>query len=167
MSAAGVHQMMRRTAGVAVVAMLALAGCGGGNDDDDSPQEAKVAKGTPEQVVKDWSEDMRRGDIDAATSRFSVPAIVANGTPQITLDTKQAVRYFNETLPCGSTVTKTERHYGLIIATFRLTDRPGGDCGSGTGNTAKAAFEIRDGKIVKWLRVMDGETPQAPRGDPV
>ena len=48
-----------------------------------------------------------------------------------------------------------------------LTDRPGGNCGSGTGNTAKAAFEIRDGKIVKWLRVMDGETPQTPRGDPV
>ena len=156
---------MRLAAGVVVLGLLA--GCGGGGDGDDAPKPRVVTKATPEQVVKDWSEDMRRGDIDSATNRFAVPAIVANGTPQITLDTRKAVRYFNETLPCGSTVTKTERHYGLIIATFRLTDRPGGDCGSGAGNTAKAAFEIHDGTIVKWLRVMDGDTPRAPSGDPV
>jgi hypothetical protein len=42
----------------------------------------------------------------------------------------------------------------VTTATFRLTERPGpGQCGDGTGETAKTAFVIRDGKIVEWRRV--------------
>ncbi|HEV2811623.1 MAG TPA: hypothetical protein VGW10_00105, partial [Solirubrobacteraceae bacterium] len=119
---------------------------------------------SPESVVLAWAADMRRGDVDAATARFAVPAIVANGTPEIRLDSRAKIRVFNATLPCGGRVTKTRRHHGVIIATFVLTDRPGGDCGSGTGNTAKAAFDVRDGKIARWLRVPTGEEPPAPRG---
>ena len=116
--------------------------------------------------MRGWAADLRRGDVDAATARFAVPAIVANGTPEIRLETLRQIRFFNDTLPCGGRVTDTERHHGVIIATFVLTDRPGSKC-DGAGNRAKAAFEVREGKIVRWLRVpLDGERP-APRGDVV
>ena len=86
---------------------------------------------------------MTKGDIDAATKLFAVPAIVANNTPQIRLETRLQVRFFNQTLPCGGTVVATERRGRFVVGTFRLTDRPGGDCGAGTGHTAKAAFDVR------------------------
>ncbi len=137
--------------------MLAAAGCGGGGD-------APKAKALPpEAVVRGWADDLRRGDVKAATARFAVPALVANGTPLIRLDSREAIRLFNETLPCGGRVTATERRGKVIVATFTLTDRPGGDCGDGAGNTARAAFEVRDGKIVRWVRV----GAATPRGEVV
>ena len=142
---------------VAVALCMALAlGCGGDGDDRDRAPSS-------EDVIRAWADDLRRGDVDAATDRFAVPAVVANNTPRITLRTRAEVRFFNATLPCGGKVIATERRGKLIVATFELTDRPGGDCGSGTGNTAKTAFEVRDGKIVRWLRVL--ERP-GPRGEP-
>jgi hypothetical protein len=48
---------------------------------------------------------------------------------------------------------------GFFIATFRLTERPGpGECGSGTGETARTAFRVRDDHITDWLRVRDIES---------
>ena len=142
---------------VAVALCVALAlGCGGDGDDRDRAPSS-------EDVIRAWADDLRRGDVDAATDRFAVPAVVANNTPRITLRTRAEVRFFNATLPCGGKVIATERRGRLIVATFELTDRPGGDCGSGTGNTAKTAFEVRNGKIVRWLRVL--ERP-GPRGEP-
>ena len=49
--------------------------------------------------------------------------------------------------------------HGFFIATFRLTERPGeGECGSGTGETARTAFRVRDAHITDWLRVQDIES---------
>jgi ribosomal protein L16/L10AE len=42
-----------------------------------------------------------------------------------------------------------------------LTERPGaGRCGTGTGETARTAFRVRDDHITEWLRVQD--IPDAP-----
>ena len=139
---------------VAFALVLALAGCGG--EDRDAPP-------APEDVIRAWTDDLRRGDVDAATDRFAVPAIVANGTPRITLRTRAEVRFFNDTLPCGGRLLRTERQGRLIVGTFELTERPGGNCGSGTGHVASTAFEIRDGKIVRWLRVIRRRPPDARR----
>ena len=156
---------MRRLALLA--SLVAVAGCGGG-DDGAKPKPRAAAGPTAEEVVRGWSEDLRRGDIDAATARFAVPAIVANGTPQVRLETRAEVFFFNDTLPCGGRVVKTERRDGLLVATFELTDRVGGDCGPGAGHRAKTAFEVRRGKIVRWLRVpMKGEDPGVAPKDPV
>jgi limonene-1,2-epoxide hydrolase len=141
---------------------LAAAGCGGA--DEKPPPRAEPR---PENVVRAWADALARGDIDAATDRFAVPAIVANGTPEIRLETRDEVRFFNDTLPCGGRVVGTRRRDGFVIATIRLTNRPGGDCGSGAGNTAKTAFQVRDGKIVRWLRVPLRGDPPARRAPTV
>ena len=75
------------------------------------------------------------------------------------------VRFFNRTLPCGAKVIGTETAAnGFFIVTFRLTERPGrGSCGSGTGQTARAAFRVRDELITDWLRVQDVDSaPSTP-----
>ena len=139
--------------------LVVLTGCGA-TADEPAPRPSPPS---PEAVVRGWADDLRRGDVDGATARFAVPAIVANGTPEIRLTTRREVRFFNDSLPCGGRVVETKRHQGVIIATFVLTDRPGSRC-DGTGNRARAAFEVRDGRIVRWLRVpVDGED-RAPRG---
>ena len=154
---------MRRLAALLVLVVVAP-GCGG---DERTARESSVPGGpSPESVVRGWADDLRSGDVDGATDRFAVPAIVANGTPELRLETRKEIRFFNDSLPCGSRVVATKRHYGLVIATLELTDRPGSRC-DGTGHRAKAAFEVRGGKIVRWLRVpMDGESA-APRGEVV
>ena len=145
----------------AVLALtLVLAGCAEKAEPAATPRPA-----ADEAVVRGWADDLRRGDVDAAAARFALPATVANGTPEIELETRAEVRSFNRALPCGGRVTDILRHHGYLIATFELTERPGGDCGSGMGNTAQAAFQVRDGKITRWLRVDDGE--QAPVGPTV
>jgi hypothetical protein len=151
--------VMRRT--VALLCLALVAGCGGGGDDGDAAKPA--AKGpSPEAVVRGWAEDLRSGDVDAASARFAIPSIVANGTPEIRLETREQVQFFNNSLPCGGRVTKTTRHAGLVIATFELTNRPGGHC-DGVGHSAKTAFEVKRGKITRWLRVpVEGEGANPP-----
>lgn len=155
--------VMRRP--LALLCLALVAGCGGGGDDA-APAARKRAGPSPESVVRGWAEDLRSGDVDAATARFAIPSIVANGTPEIRLETREQVEFFNSSLPCGGRVTKTTRHHGLVIATFELTERPGGHC-DGVGHSAKTAFEVKGGKITRWLRVpLDGER-EAPPGDVV
>ena len=156
--------MTRRRPALLLCLAALIAGCGGsggGGADARDPGRAGGPR-SPESVVVAWANDMRRGDIEAASALFAVPATVANLSPEARLETRGAVRAFNESLPCGSRVRRMVRHHGLIIATVELTDRPGADCGTGTGNTAQAAFEVRDGKIVRWLRVVGGDPPAEP-----
>jgi len=109
----------------------------------------------PEDVIRAWADTLRRGQIAAAARFFAVPTIVANGGQPLRLSSRAAIRFFNETLPCGAVLIGTERApHGFVIATFRLTERPGpGVCGSGVGQTARTAFKIRHGLIEDWLRV--------------
>jgi hypothetical protein len=79
------------------------------------------------------------------------------------LVTRAAVRFFNEQLPCGAEVIGFRRLPGVLIADFRLTQRPGGDCGASTGGTASTAFTVRDGLITSWARVPDRFVPRESR----
>ena len=134
---------MRR---LAIGMLLLLAGCGGGGHQPPGPED----------VIRAWSDAMRRSDIAAADARFGVPVTVANGTAPIQLTTREQVHAFNSSLPCGSRLVGTQVREGLVIATFVLTERPGRSC-DGTGHTAYAAFEVRDGLIRRWLRIVQGE----------
>jgi hypothetical protein len=150
---------------------LGLAACGSSSPAPPTHAAAAIppahATTTPRagdgaSVIRAWADTLRHGDIDGAAGYFAVPSTVSNGTGPITLRTRAAVRFFNDTLPCGAVLLRTEpAPHGLLIATFRLTERPGpGTCGAGVGDTAQTAFRIRDGQIVEWLRVADQAEPQ-------
>ena len=160
---------------------LALAACGGsGSGDDDRlklttpgvdeqrarpPDPVREVDEADVRVVRAWADTLRRGDVRGAARYFALPSVVANGTAPIRLETRAEVRFFNRTLPCGAKVIGTETAAnGFFIATFRLTERPGpGSCGTGTGQTARAAFRVRDELITDWLRVQDiEEEPGTP-----
>jgi hypothetical protein len=164
---------MGRTAAAAVLvtAALAVTGCGGGSKDSPStgtggagPQAA--APNQDARVIRQWSDLLRKGRVDAATGLFAVPATVQNGTAPLLLDTRRLVFGFNASLPCGAELLATSRRGPYTVGTFRLTQRPGGDCGTGGGQKAATAFRIENGKIVEWLRVPVPDPQPEPKKKP-
>jgi hypothetical protein len=146
-----------------MLAALWLGACGGGGDSADQADIPGGADPAATQVIDDWSNALRAGDIEAAADFFKVPSVARNGTPPLDLDTRQKVVVFNQALPCGAKLVRAIDHAGFTIATFELTERPGpGQCGAGVGGTAQTAFKIEDGKITEWDRVGGGESPTAP-----
>jgi ketosteroid isomerase-like protein len=142
---------MRLHPGVPIASVIALACAGCGSVSDAG-------------VIRSWARALTAGDLDRAASYFSLPAIVENGTPPVRITSRAQAREFNQLLPCGARLLATARHGAYVYATFRLTNRVGGDCASGTGAIAATAFLIRDGKIVQWRRLASpGQpTPEAP-----
>ena len=155
-----------------VLAALVLAGCGGGGGGAEPKRSPAASSQTrtpaPERTatpasarsdvaaIRGWADALRGGDVEKAVSFWAIPATAANGGPPFELRTRAAVRLFNQALPCGAVLESTERRGGFVLATFRLTERPGpGECGSGTGNRVRTAFQIRRGRIVQWLRATD------------
>ena len=157
------------TALLAAIA-IAVAGCNDDSENKSSAGPAVPSATAPAQdtrIIRRWSELLLKGKVDAATGLFSVPATVQNGTGPLLLDSRQQVFGFNESLPCGAKLLSTTRREPYTIATFRLTERPGGDCGTGGGHKAATAFRIEDGKIVEWLRVpVPREQPRPDRKPP-
>ena len=168
---------------------LALAACGGGSGDPADtaapPPPAGQAQdplalppGVPLRdsgpadpaairVIRLWSDALRSSDVALASSLWAIPSKVQNGTPLLTLTSLTEVRAFNDSLSCGSRLTSAlGGRNGYTIAIFKLTERPGGDCGSGTGNHARTAIRVRGGKIAEWYRLPgDFAEPPAP-GEP-
>jgi hypothetical protein len=142
---------------------LVLAACGGSDDEGEIPGGADP---DAVEVLREWADELRAGDVEAAAERFEIPSTVQNGTPPIQLTDRADVVAFNESLPCGAELTEAERSGEYTIATFELTERPGpGECGSGVGETAKTAFVIHGGRIAEWRRVVDEPTSEpAPTG---
>jgi hypothetical protein len=90
---------------------------------------------------------------------------VLDGTnPLRRLGDRNAIKEFNRGLPCGAKLVGTSRGQGsYVVATFRLTERPGrGTCGTGVDHLAATAFLIEGRHIVRWLR---GPDPAQPDDD--
>ena len=140
-----------------LILVLALSACG----DNEEPAIPGGADPEAVQVIDDWSTKLRNGDVDAAAELFAIPSVAQNGlTAEI--DSVGDARLFNASLPCGAELIRAEKDGKFVLATFRLTERPGpGECGSGVGNTAQTDFVIEDGLIVEWRRV-DIFEEQAP-----
>jgi hypothetical protein len=136
---------------LAVASLLACGGCGAASDVN---------------IIRDWVQALAAGNVDKAASYFALPAIVANGTPPVRITTREQAREFNELLPCGARLIATARHGAYVYATFRLTNRVGGDCGAGTGGLAATAFLIRGSKIVEWRRLPNPGSEQPPPSTP-
>jgi hypothetical protein len=142
----------RLIASLAAVALIALGGCG-------SSKESDVPGGADPkavEVIKNWADELRAGDVLAASERFAVPSVAQNGTAPLVLTDRRGVEAFNRSLPCGARLTAATTSGRFTVATFVLTERPGpGECGAGVGETAKTAFVIHDGLITEWRRVVD------------
>jgi hypothetical protein len=154
----------RALAALAALGALALGGCGSSDDEEAIPGGADA---DAIEVIKEWSDELRAGNVIAASEHFALPSVVQNGTPPIRLTDRRDVEAFNRSLPCGARLIRAIRSGRYTIATFELTERPGpGECGDGVGETAKTAFEIHRGLISQWRRVVDlppdESTPTAP-----
>jgi hypothetical protein len=153
---------------VVVVAALAivLPGCGSSGGSSHRSLGAASPSGSVSvpvavvSVIRGWSDALRAGHVAVAARYFRIPSVffAGDGAP-IVLHSVAQVQIANAALPCGATYLSAHRHGRYVNALFRLTNRsgPGGEqgCGSGTGQTARVNFLIRDGRIVQWLRASD------------
>ena len=135
-------------------------------------RESDVGDPAAIKVIRLWSDALRRSDVERASTFWAIPSKVQNGTPVLTLATAADVRVFNGSLSCGSMLTSAlGARDGFTIAVFKLTRRPGADCGTGTGRHARTAIRVRDGKIAEWYRLPDDPNaplpaPEAPPDEP-
>jgi hypothetical protein len=164
---------------------LGLAACGGMSDSErfslrtpgtegplvrEIEGSAKVRRGKPTRsevsVIRGWANALRAGHVNEASRFFAIPATVEDGTnPRRRLGDRDAVRQFNRGLPCGAKLVGTERGQdSLVVATFKLTERPGGNCGTGVDHLAATAFLIERRRIVQWLRAADPPQPDTQNG---
>jgi hypothetical protein len=159
--------------------LAVLAGCGGDPLDKHTPgvtpqpvrgagsggSAAATPTPTPDgepvtraevRVIRGWSDALRHGQVARAARYFARPAVVSNNSPPVQLSSTSQVRAFNSGLTCGARLERTQRApHHFVYGVFRLTDRPGGACGTGTGGSATVAFLVRHDHIRQWLRVPD------------
>ena len=156
---------VRSIALLSALAAIALSGCG--SSDKGSTTIAGGADPKSVEVIKSWADELRAGDVAAASERFALPSVVQNGTPALRLTNRREVEAFNRSLPCGARLTAAVATGRFTVATFVLTERPGpGECGNGVGESAKTAFVIRDGLITQWRRVVE-TAPESTTQGPV
>ena len=178
-------------ASVAVWTAIVLAGCGSGHstkttttlaDAEPVPQRSdlELPPGVPERatgpadaearrVINAWLRALRRGDVERAARYFALPSKFQNVTPVLTVDSERERIAINLSLPCGAKAVDMGAAGPYTIVTFKLTKRPGGDCGSGVGGTARGAIRVEHGKIKEWYRLPDEpggdqQAPPAPSG---
>jgi hypothetical protein len=152
---------------VGATALVALVGCGSSGDKENGQSTTVAGSAQPShvQVIRQWADELRAGNVADASERFSVPSVVQNGTAPLTLTARSQVEAFNQSLPCGARLTAAVESGRYTIATFKLTERPGpGHCGDGVGEEAKTAFVIENGLITQWRRVVDAGAPPADSG---
>lgn len=167
----GRRKRYSRSAPVLALAALAvlITGCGGaGESASTAPGGAPAtADADPADlaVIEGWSRALSAGDIEAAASYFAVPSSAENGGLRIEIRSLEDAVTFNGSLPCGAELLTATTAGDVTTATFRLADRPGGDCGAGAGGRAATAFRIEDEEITDWQRVaVPGGGDEAPGG---
>jgi hypothetical protein len=117
------------------------------------------------RVIRRWLAALNRGDVTRAAHFFALPSKFQNtGTPVLTVDSERERIAVNLSLTCGAQAIETGGAGRYTIVTFRLIERPGGECGTGTGGTARGAILVARGRIREWYRLPDepGGEPTAP-----
>jgi hypothetical protein len=135
------------------------------------PQRAtRPADPASARVIRRWLAALNRGDVTRAAHFFALPSKFQNtGTPVLTVDSERERIAINLSLTCGARAIETGGSGRYTIVTFRLIERPGGDCGTGTGGTARGAILVSRGRIREWYRLPDEpggqqRAPAAPSG---
>jgi hypothetical protein len=170
-------------ASVAVSTVVALAGCGShhsattstaAQDPPATPQRSALdppagvpdratgpARAESRRVINAWLRALRHGNVRRAAHYFALPSKFQNVTPVLTVTSERERIAINLALPCGATAVAMGGAGAYTIVTFKLTKRPGGNCGAGVGGTARGAIRVERGKIKEWYRL-----PDRPAGPP-
>jgi hypothetical protein len=124
------------------------------------------------QVINDWLKALRHGDVKRAAHYFALPSKFQNATPVLTVHSEQERIAVNVSLPCGAVATEMGGAGVYTIVTFRLTERKGGNCGTGVGGKARGAIRVERQHIKEWYRLPDEpggaqQAPPAPSGPSV
>lgn len=161
-------------AGLALLAALAIAGCGGGGDHKSSasakttatttkertaPREAPASPGkapSDAAAIRDWIRSLNAGEYDRAASYFARNAIVEQ-VSEMRLPNHQAAVDFLRGLPCRADVTTIKDEGPTSLASFKLRRGPGGPC----KGSARVRFKIKRGKFTEWRQLAE---PTAPPG---
>jgi hypothetical protein len=166
---------VRRLA-LALLALLALGGCGGGDAAAGTPRttpSASSAAPGARRVIRRWADTLRHGNVPGAARLFALPAVISNGTPPVEAKTRAQVVRFNRALPCGAVLRSTVARGPFVFGVFELTDRTGAGAQrpcQGKGNRAAVAFRIAGGLIREWRRVdavPRGHRPERAPSGPV
>jgi hypothetical protein len=181
---------------IAAITVTAGVGCGASHKtsttppvavDDPGPtppvSDLALPPGVPDQstgpatiaarhVINDWLRALRRGDVKRAAHYFALPSKFQNATPVLTVDNEQERIAVNLSLSCGAVATEMGGAGVYTIVTFRLTERKGGNCGSGVGGKARGAIRVERRHIKEWYRLPDEpggaqQAPPAPSGPAV
>ena len=86
---------------------------------------------------------------------LALPSKFQNATPVLIVNTEEKRIAVNTSLSCGAVATKMGGAGAFTIVTFKLTQRPGGDCGTGVGGTARGAIRVERRMIKEWYRLPD------------
>ena len=171
-------------ASVAAMTVIMLAGCGANHpartrttavpDPKQVPQHSDLdlPPGIPDRangpaaaesrrVINAWLRALRHGSVKRAAHYFALPSKFQNVTPVLTVDSEQERIAINLALPCGAKAVTMGAAGAYTIVTFKLTKRPGGECGSGVGGSARGAIRVQGRKITEWYRL-----PEKPGGQP-
>jgi hypothetical protein len=171
-----------KRAAVVVVLVTALAGCGGGakhtastarTTPADPNADLKIPSHVPRRaqgkadaasvkVIARWLKVLRRGDETGAARYWATGAKFQNATPVLTIDTPIEKLAIQKSLPCGAKIKQTGGPRPFVVLVFTLTQRVGGDCGSGVGQTARGAIRVAHGQIVEWYRLPDDPNQDQP-----
>ena len=183
-------------AALAALSVTAAVGCGGAqkssttpptvaNDPGPTPAVSDLAlpPGVPDEstgpaavsarrVITDWLKALRRGDVKRAAHYFALPSKFQNATPVLTVNSEQERLAVNLSLSCGAVATEMGGAGVYTIVTFRLTERKGGNCGTGVGGKARGAIRVERRHIKEWYRLPDDpggaqQAPPAPSGPSV
>ena len=129
------------------------------------------AAATSRRVINRWLKELRSGHVTAAAHYFALPSKFQNATPVLTVNTERERIAVNTSLSCGAVAIEMGAAGVYTIVKFRLTERPGGSCGTGVGATARGAIRVERRKIKEWYRLPDkpGGQQDAPpaEGPPV
>jgi len=189
-----------RSAAALLVALTVAAavGCGGSSKPSPSPPPQAVANdpgptppvsdlalppGVPDEstgpaadasrrVINNWLKALRHGDVKRAAHYFALPSKFQNATPVLTVNSEQERIAVNVSLSCGAVAIEMGGAGVYTIVKFRLTKRPGGNCGTGVGGTVRGAIRVERRKIKEWYRLPDQpggqqQAPPAPAGPAV
>ena len=117
-----------------------------------APSAPAKAPPSPAAVVRAWTAALNRSDNEAAANLFAKNAVVIQNGLKLVLFTHDLAVLWMEGVPCSGRLIHVRVTQNIADAIFVLGSRKGIKCDA-PGIKARAAFVVRNGKIVRWVQL--------------